>query len=125
MKRRTFLGSGLAAGSFFALGGGGWWLCRRITPEYLLKVLDQAFAQPDDLVRVGRVYLETVPSENDRQHLGSLLAERFTARRAFQIENAIREVIQEDFAIDQVVELEGWILSRTEVRLCALAALAV
>ena len=89
MKRRSFLTGGLAAGTFFALGGGGWWLSRTITPEYLLRVLKGAFKDPNDLVRVGRVYLETIPTENDRQYLGRLLAKRFTSRRAFQIEDGI------------------------------------
>lgn len=35
----------------------------------------------------------------------------------------LERMIREDFAVDRVVKLQGWILSATEARLCALAAL--
>jgi hypothetical protein len=40
-----------------------------------------------------------------------------TARRA------IREQIQNDFTHDDLVNVDGWILARTEARICALMAL--
>lgn len=122
MKRRSFLIGSVAAGTCFTLGG-GWWLCRRISPEYLLKSLGGAFQQPEDLIFVGNMYLEQHPEEHNRKLLGRILAERFRSQRAFHIEKAIRDLIHEDFDLGQVVELEGWMVSRTEARLCALAAL--
>lgn len=73
--------------------------------------------------RVGRAYLRRHPEEARtaelRRHLRELPldAPRELGSRA-------RTRIREDFACGQVVQVEGWLLSRTEVRLCALAALS-
>ena len=41
-----------------------------------------------------------------------------------ELEVSIRRRVREDFAQGRVVRLDGWILSSTEARLCALTALA-
>ena len=77
----------------------------------------------DSAAHIGRAYLAKHEDERDvdvlRAHLGDLvsqsggdgLAERAGAR------------IREDFATGRTVQVDGWLLSRTEARLCALAAL--
>ncbi len=77
---------------------------------------------------VGEQYLEQYPGEKDV----SLLVEQifgsdhgmgpWTAER--EIMDWITERIQKDFAEEKIRELQGWICSATELRLCALMALA-
>ena len=40
-----------------------------------------------------------------------------------QLRERLDGMIRADFAVDRVVKLRGWVLSATEARLCALAAL--
>lgn len=41
-----------------------------------------------------------------------------------QLQKAFQEAVQADFAGGQCVSVSGWVLARTEVELCALAALS-
>ncbi|MFQ5544958.1 MAG: hypothetical protein ACE5FE_03155 [Acidiferrobacterales bacterium] len=79
---------------------------------------------------VGREYLLHVPAENKPHVLVDLicatggwrhaeLANTDSARLRVMLQDRIRR----DFANGQVVNLHGWILSQTETRLYALAAL--
>lgn len=67
--------------------------------------------------RVGRAYLRRHPAEADVALLRAALAadlgdpERLRAR------------VRGDFEREAVVRVQGWVLSRTEARLCALEAL--
>ncbi|HBY96447.1 MAG TPA: hypothetical protein DEP84_21305 [Chloroflexi bacterium] len=79
---------------------------------------------------VGRTYLQNVPQEADAQTLVNLLSlgpvhNNSESRNATT--NTLRELLQlrmrQDFEEGQIVKLQGWILSVTEARLCALVAL--
>ncbi|MFZ1988260.1 MAG: hypothetical protein WAW96_00680 [Alphaproteobacteria bacterium] len=39
------------------------------------------------------------------------------------LKSSIQRAIAHDFAVDDTVVLDGWVLSQTEARLCALATL--
>lgn len=80
--------------------------------------------------RIGKAYLRQYHSNGDVKTLlcptspadpdvCALLeqSDLDTARRA------IREQIQNDFTHDDLVNVDGWILARTEARICALMAL--
>jgi hypothetical protein len=75
------------------------------------------------LARVGRRYLEAVPAERDvtvlRAELGELAAATEPARHAAALERAVGR----DFERGDILALDGWILSRTELRAAALFAL--
>ena len=79
---------------------------------------------------VGRTYLDRYPHEADVEVLVRQVAAveggiDYIDRAG---ERALRSLLQErirrDFADEKIVTLEGWMLSVTEARLCALAALA-
>ena len=79
---------------------------------------------------VGREYLKTAPSEASLVRLlgylgrapdGRAQAAGILDRDRLRADIAARE--KQDFEERNVVVLRGWILSRTEARLCALAAL--
>ena len=74
---------------------------------------------------IGRVFLEERSEEGSRDRLirkilgddrgGSALSDP-GALRVY-----LRDRIRRDFARSETIELDGWVLSLTEVRLCALA----
>ncbi len=115
MRRRDFLllnATGLAATCF-------------ITPA--VWAAPASFARPglldllkdDEQVRlIGRRYLEQHPAEAHTDALERRLAE--TVRAARDLESCIRN----EFARRETVQLNGWILARTEARQCALFALS-
>lgn len=89
------------------------------------------YGDPEAAAAVGRVWLAASPEEADRALLIERMAdgsldewERLARRDPEALRAAVRARHRTDFAEDRVVRLNGWILSETEVRLCALAALS-
>ncbi|HYM82218.1 MAG TPA: hypothetical protein VEY91_12515 [Candidatus Limnocylindria bacterium] len=78
---------------------------------------------------IGTAYLEAIPAEADAPILVDAIAAGLeggpAALRADA--NALRRRllrrIEHDFELETTVRLQGWIVSRTEARLCALATL--
>lgn len=126
--RRWFLTAIGAAGTFLATD---WRTCVRAAatdtaPERLIGL----FEHRDSARAIGSVYLAAHPEEADVSRLLELINRADggppfaplatdTARRAW-----IRERQTQDFAAGRIVNLDGWLLSATEVRICALAALS-
>lgn len=76
---------------------------------------------------VGRAYLEDRPEERDPQSVARLVLEGLqivpqSSGRALR--RALESRIRMDFDERKVVSVAGWVLSQTEARLAALAALA-
>ena len=130
MKRREFIGIAVAGAAGMIVPGGG----REGASAHF------AFAHPrlleffpEDIVReLGRRYRETVPAENDAAVLTRALAGDASAKPArpnvrdveFEFPDAdLAGVVQHDFAAGRTVILNGWILSLTEARQCALYSL--
>jgi hypothetical protein len=78
-------------------------------------------------VVVGREYLRGHPDERDLQRLRHSLSIALGGRlEAFDLavlRERVRRRVRRDFVEGQVALVDGWILSITEARLCALAAL--
>ena len=79
---------------------------------------------------VGREYLHRYPQEATVPGLLDLIAADGTGRQAALSRVADAELralldheMRRDFSDEKVVQLQGWILSVTEARLCALMAL--
>jgi hypothetical protein len=79
---------------------------------------------------IGMRYLEKVPEEAQIGKIASLICQPGTddyKRLASANSAAVRSLIsrwqREDFEHDRIVNVSGWLLSETEARLCALAAL--
>jgi hypothetical protein len=66
-------------------------------------------------VALGQAYLRRYPEEASQSRLAGLVPADPVART---------RQVRADFAVGQVVILNGWVLSRTECRYCALHALA-
>jgi hypothetical protein len=75
---------------------------------------------------VGLEYLRTRPGEADVRLLLEAICrgdrERFRCADAMHVRRLIGEQQCSDFAHGRTVQVDGWILSETEARLCALAA---
>ncbi len=74
---------------------------------------------------IGRTYLQCVPEEANFEFIRSqtLAIHPAGMPNAEQVGRMLQDRIRSDFATGETVEVDGWILSRTEARLCALAAL--
>jgi hypothetical protein len=130
LHRRAFLaGSGavvaaLAAPALATLFGCG----RRPT---LAQALVGFYRDPESAARVGQAVLAAVPSEATAEAVVAALAgDRRAELEALAASDpaALRALLQEqhrrDFEDGRTVAIDGWVLSRTEARLCAVAALA-
>lgn len=80
---------------------------------------------------VGRAYLAATPNERAADALVERLTARLPAGRAslasdsdVELRAQLHRAIEQDFAAERTVQLDGWLLSQTEARLCALTALA-
>jgi hypothetical protein len=79
---------------------------------------------------IGLEYLRSVPSEADAKVLVDSISSGFatgqkdlhTANPA-RLCNLLQRRIQQDFDEEHIIRLQGWLLSVTEARLCALVAL--
>ena len=85
--------------------------------------LEQMFSDPEAPRSVGRSYLEIYPQEADkRQLMWSILG-----AKSPQDLDTFRRVLHsrrnQDFHRENFVIVDGWMLSRTEARLCALTRL--
>ncbi len=91
-------------------------------------VLAQLLSDRTSVVRVGTAYLATAPGDADpaaafdrmRRH-GGALASALEDGSLGQVRRIAARGIREDFARGRIIKVDGWLLSQTEARLCALA----
>lgn len=78
---------------------------------------------------IGGAYLAQHSEEDIDRLVSSLMASSDAMAGAVRegddrvLKNVIRERIRNDFATRRTVNVDGWVLARTEARLCALNAL--
>jgi hypothetical protein len=78
--------------------------------------------------RLGQRYLAQVPLEREPAVLARLIDAALKDRAAAGIANrarladALEAQIRAEFGAGQIVRVDGWVLARTEARLCALCA---
>ncbi|MCB1930023.1 MAG: hypothetical protein KDH17_18570 [Rhodocyclaceae bacterium] len=91
-------------------------------PSWLSVVDRQAVAA------IGEAYLAAHPEERDRAELLRRIEREFVARRraagAEPAVSALSALVRDEFRDGRVVIVDGWMLSRSEARIYALAALA-
>jgi len=98
------------------------------TGRLAAKPLRPVGSEHEAMISVGRAYLSQAPEEADAQRLRRLLAltDEVSALSLPTPEKERLAMQQcEDFRAGKTVLLQGWVLSRTEVRLYALAALQI
>ena len=96
----------------------------------LPNALAMIYSDPGAAVIVGRVYLEQFPEEANVEILVAQIVgnQRSRLRKLAMDQPALLRALAElhaaDFKEDRLVTVDRWVLSRTEARLCALAAKA-
>jgi hypothetical protein len=128
VSRRTVLAA-LAAGIFgAAVGLRLYWPGGNVTRE--ARRFAGMLRHPDSAAWLGRLYLEVNPREADMAQLVRLIgAARGPALPPASptTDEALRadldERIRNDFIYGNMVAVDGWLLSLTEARLCALVSL--
>ena len=100
--------------------------------------LDKKLAMPETLAQtydektimeIGQVYGKTYPDEYSISDLEKLLTKTETGKSiagsetAEMINSTLNEMVKKDFQTGDTVVLNGWILSKTEARQCALFTL--
>jgi hypothetical protein len=95
-----------------------------------VRALLRTLTDRDSAAVVGRVYLSGMPSEASPERLVRLLCHFGCGWRrglvtapAEQLRRWMREAVRNDFETGQIVTVDGWQLSVTEARVCALVAL--
>lgn len=98
-----------------------------IDAQRLMKILKQKRSAR----AIGKAYLELEPKEADTTYLvkaicgsGLDLKRAFLVRDDVLLRTAIANRIRHDFIKRRTVMIDGWLLSRTEARICALHAAA-
>ena len=124
MERKKFVL--LASAGVIAVAIPTWYYKFRST-EY-----DKSLAKPqllsniwdtEAIVRIGKLYQKQHPDENSERNLVSLLSDSLSTENE-SIELSIARRIKEDFKTANIVMIDGWILSTTEGRQCALYSFA-
>lgn len=121
--RRRFLSCAVVFGAGGALS---WWVGTSGCGRGAHLDLAGVFGDVEPALDVGRGYLDRFPVEASRSDLeGRLLALFPSDVDVAGLRSALLNAIRSDFAEGRVFRHEGWVLSRTGGRLCALAALTV
>ncbi len=130
MIRRSFIGKASVAAAVVVAGGVVKW--RFFAPSKLalaFPLVLSAFCDEATLREVGRKYLAQVPAEGTASVLLSRLEAEGAPRGADAspaIEGAGEAASQaeQDFQAQKILVIDGWVISRTEARQCALLALS-
>ncbi|SDB52185.1 hypothetical protein SAMN03097699_1885 [Flavobacteriaceae bacterium MAR_2010_188] len=121
MKRRQFILFSVLGISAIAIPT---WCFKFYTPEY-----DQLLTEPELLSHIwdgttigeiGEAYGKKFPNENSERKLAKLLSDYASTVDSTKTIEILRHQIKEDYRQNNTVMIDGWILSRTEARQCAL-----
>ena len=127
MKRRKFILTAVAIAAIIIVPIGIYRNRHRfahdplVKPDILARFCDEA-----TILKIGRQYRAIVPGENQKEKLTTLILDgkMQTITSDDGISEWIEEKIQKDFEEEKMVIVDGWILSETEARQCALFSLA-
>lgn len=106
--------------------------CANVVPTSRLPLggrLSRFFANGESARAIGRRYLALTPEESDINRLTTLICGapenyvHLTRSRPDETRSLLAAQQRADFAAGRTVMVDGWVLSQTEARLCALAAL--
>ncbi len=126
MERRRFLQITTVGTVALGLPAAGWWSGHPSTLHHLahpglLSLLDERRVR-----EIGARYREVVPREDDLATLTSALQKDDGRPVPLTTSNARRSLdrrVRDDFTRGLTIRLDGWILSLTEARQCALFSL--
>lgn len=123
MKRRKFIT--ITTTSLGVLSVPTLYQCLGTNNELNPLIYPQTLAQiwsAETIEEIGSSYLNQVPEENDEQTLSDLISLNSLSQEDTE-QKVIKSQIKKDFETENIVMVDGWILSTTEVRQCALYSL--
>lgn len=125
-RTRRWLLIGLSAAGMTASWPYRW---GRITDESIDSRLLKHFfpCEPALAARIGTLYLEAVPRERSQQRLAEMVLGVRRPESTFDPATMVAHVRarrDRDYLDGDLVAINGWLLTRTEARLCALASLS-
>lgn len=131
MKRRTFILASSAAAAAIAVP---WSYARYQNSEWKRRPLMHPlvlshFCDEETIRKIGTAYRTIVPSENSKEKLSSLLLSEAhktglgISGNTFD-DSQFNMLAVEDFKSQNLLILNGWVLSQTEARQCALLSLS-
>lgn len=124
MDRRRFLSLGAAVSLSVATPAVWAWPDSSVEPEALARpVLPPGLGGPARIRDLGRRYRAARPDENGRNALKEALRRDLNSEPPGAAPDRLEAQVQADFADGRTVQLDGWILSVTEARQCALFSL--
>jgi hypothetical protein len=98
--------------------------------ESLAMKMTSLFGTQSSAAMIGREYLRLVPGEGEVELLVKLicasradLQEELVKADSKELRRALSAQQCQDFEDGRIVNIQGWLLAETEVRLCALVAL--
>lgn len=127
MKRRSFIIStslaviGLPVAYYFKK------LQSQPDPLYTPEILSH-FCDEKILRTIGIKYRNSVTKENEKQLLIDLIlkdvnGKKINSSNKLLVNKLINKKIKEDFTASEIVVINGWVISKTEARQCALLSL--
>jgi hypothetical protein len=126
MARRTFLLGATGLDLSLVWRSLGFWPALQASPSVNMRLVG-LLNHEESARAVGRAYLRVVPTEASPVVLTARLVEGLPGglRTLSTVHDSrLRELVSrgivEDFRDLRIVELQGWVLARTEARLCAL-----
>lgn len=84
--------------------------------------IDRLIAHRGSAAIIGSLYLEINESERSIEVLAQNIVESISTSAKYMDETTLLNQIRVDFERGDIVNLKGWLLSRTEARICALHA---
>ena len=122
MKRRNFVALSSTALAAMALPA-----CTNFGPlEY-----DPMIAEPealshiwdtDNIIKIGEIFRKHFPKEVSERKLVRLISDGLSLEKS-SIDKSLQQQIGQDYTNGSIVMLDGWLLSITEARQCALFSL--
>jgi hypothetical protein len=128
ITRRTTLAAGAAAAALSGLPASAAGLG---ATGGRAAALVAALRSPASAAAIGAAYLRAFPADADAELLATALGADATIGPRLDADRpdpeglalAVAQAVRADFVHRRTVKLDGWVMARTEARLCALAAL--
>lgn len=125
LSRRFIVGSAVVSGVALAAFGLPKFIGSLSDSEDSTSILKKLMEDPNALAHFGHLYVEKYPNESEPLILESKILESAgLAGKTVDMPQLIAELqnkIRDDYTAESTVRLDGWLLSLTEARLCALA----
>jgi hypothetical protein len=126
MKRRHFIGLAAAGAAGLALPAAATrpidGICALGYPN-----LDHVLRDPGAIRALGQRYRELVPAENDAKTLEEIFRKELpldlSAPATSELDAQVSALVRRDFDSGRTIVVNGWVLSVTEARQCALHSL--